>query len=69
MIKIASEHGWGIYRCTAAAFMDTVIDTYSYNDHALMRLNETMKDALDPNGILSAGRYGIWPKQLRKGRA
>jgi 4-cresol dehydrogenase (hydroxylating) len=68
VIKVASAHGWGIYRAHAA-FMDTVMDQYSYNDHALMRLNETLKDALDPNGILSAGRYGIWPKQLRKGRA
>jgi hypothetical protein len=32
-------------------------------------MNETLKDALDPNGILSAGRYGIWPKHLRGGRA
>ena len=68
VIKVASAHGWGIYRAHAA-FMDTVMEQYSYNDHALMRLNETLKDALDPNGILSAGRYGIWPKQLRKGRA
>ena len=22
----------------------------------------TLKDAVDPNGILSAGRYGIWPR-------
>jgi 4-cresol dehydrogenase (hydroxylating) len=68
VIKVASAHGWGIYRAHAA-FMDTVMEQYSYNDHALMKLNETLKDALDPNGILSAGRYGIWPKQLRKGRA
>jgi 4-cresol dehydrogenase (hydroxylating) len=68
VIKVSSAHGWGIYRAHAA-FMDTVMDQYSYNDHALMRLNETLKDALDPNGILAAGRYGIWPKQLRKGRA
>jgi len=26
----------------------------------------TCKDAVDPNGILSAGRYGVWPKHLRK---
>jgi hypothetical protein len=26
---------------------------------------ETLKDAVDPNGIISAGRYGIWPKQMR----
>jgi 4-cresol dehydrogenase (hydroxylating) len=68
VIKVASDHGWGIYRAHAA-FMDTVMEQYSYNDHALMRFNETLKDALDPNGILSAGRYGIWPKHLRGGRA
>ena len=68
VVKVASDHGWGIYRAHAA-FMDTVMEQYSYNDHALMRLNETLKDALDPNGILSAGRYGIWPKQLRGSRA
>ena len=68
IIKVASDHGWGIYRAHAA-FMDEVMDRYSFNDHSLMRMNETLKDALDPNGILSAGRYGIWPKHLRRGRA
>ena len=23
------------------------------------------EDAVDPDGILSAGRYGIWPRHLR----
>jgi 4-cresol dehydrogenase (hydroxylating) len=68
VIKVASDHGWGIYRAHAA-FMDTVMDQFSYNGNALMRLNETLKDALDPNGILAAGRYGIWPKHLRGSRA
>jgi hypothetical protein len=39
---------------------------YAFNDRSLRRLHETIKDAVDPNGILSAGRYGIWPKHLRK---
>jgi FAD/FMN-containing dehydrogenase len=34
---------------------------------ALTRMRETIKDALDPNGILSPGRHGIWPRHLRKG--
>jgi 4-cresol dehydrogenase (hydroxylating) len=25
-----------------------------------------MKDAVDPNGILSPGRGGIWPRRYRK---
>jgi (+)-pinoresinol hydroxylase len=64
MIKLAADHGWGVYR-THAAFMDVAVGTYSYNNHALLRFHETLKDALDPNGILSAGRYGVWPKHLR----
>jgi FAD/FMN-containing dehydrogenase len=68
VIEVASDHGWGIYR-SHAAFMDAVMDRYSFNDHSLLRMNETLKDALDPNGILSAGRYGIWPKHLRRERA
>ena len=67
MVKIAAEHGWGEYR-TVPAFYDSVMDAYSFNNHALRRFNETLKDAIDPNGILSAGRYGIWPKHLRGSR-
>ena len=64
MIQLAAEHGWGEYR-THPAFMDPVTDAYSFNNHALKRLHESLKDAVDPNGILSAGRYGIWPRHLR----
>ncbi len=67
IVDVASEHGWGIYR-THTAFMDKVMDKYSFNNHALMHVHETLKDALDPNGILSPGRYGIWPKALRRSR-
>jgi 4-cresol dehydrogenase (hydroxylating) len=35
----------------------------------MLRLHETIKDAVDPHGILSPGKSGIWPKRLRKARA
>jgi 4-cresol dehydrogenase (hydroxylating) len=47
-------------------FQDVVARTYSWNNNAITRLRETIKDAVDPNGILSPGRYGVWPKHLRK---
>ena len=65
--QVAADNGWSLYRAHIA-FHDKVMSLLSFNNHALMRLNETLKDALDPNGILSAGRYGIWPKHLRKSR-
>jgi 4-cresol dehydrogenase (hydroxylating) len=68
LIKIGGDHGWGEYR-TAPVFQKSVMDVYSFNDHALQRFHETLKDAIDPNGILSAGRYAIWPKHLREGKA
>jgi (+)-pinoresinol hydroxylase len=68
LIQVAAGHGWGEYR-TPPAFQDAVVGAYSFNNHALLRLHETIKDAVDPNGIISAGRYGIWPKHLRRARA
>lgn len=67
MLRLAADHGWGEYR-THTAFMDTAVGAYSFNNHALLRFHETLKDAIDPNGILSAGRYGIWPKHMRKAK-
>jgi (+)-pinoresinol hydroxylase len=63
-VALAAEQGWTEYRAPAA-FQDIVSDTYSYNNHALRRLREKIKDAIDPNGIISAGRYGVWPKHLK----
>ena len=65
LIEIGGQHGWGEYR-TAPVFQKSVMDVYSFNNHALQRFHTTLKDAIDPNGILSAGRYDIWPKHLRK---
>jgi FAD/FMN-containing dehydrogenase len=68
LIQLAAEHGWGEYR-TAPAYQDAIMNTYSFNNHALLRFHETLKDAIDPNGILSAGRYGIWPKHVREAKS
>jgi 4-cresol dehydrogenase (hydroxylating) len=63
-VELAAARGWGEYR-TAPAFMDDVAASYSFNNGSLLRLHETIKDAVDPNGVISAGRYGIWPKHIR----
>lgn len=65
LVRVAAEHGWGEYR-THTAFMDDCSKAYSFNNNALLRLQQTLKDAIDPKGIISAGRYGIWPRHLRE---
>ena len=66
LVQECGARGWCEYR-TPAAFQDLVMNQYSFNDHVLRRFHETIKDAIDPNGILAPGRGGIWPRHLRKG--
>lgn len=42
--------------------MDQIAETYNFNDNAQMKLNEQIKNSLDPKGILAPGKNGIWPK-------
>ena len=59
-----AKRGFGDYRAPPM-LQDDVADQYSFNNHVLRRFNETLKDAADPNGILSPGRAGVWPKAYR----
>ena len=65
LIQVAADHGWGEYR-TPPAFQDAVVKAYSFNNHSLLRFQQKLKDAADPNGIISAGRYGLWPRHMRE---
>jgi 4-cresol dehydrogenase (hydroxylating) flavoprotein subunit len=67
LISDAKAHGYGEYR-THLDYMDTVAETYDFNNHALLRLNERVKDALDPAGIIAPGKSGVWPAAYRKER-
>ncbi|MDO5535663.1 MAG: FAD-linked oxidase C-terminal domain-containing protein, partial [Propionibacteriaceae bacterium] len=60
MIVQASEWGWSEYR-GHVTISEQIASLYSGNDNSLRRLYSTLKDALDPAGVLSPGNHGIWP--------
>jgi len=64
MVREAAKLGYGEYRAHLD-FMDLAAEQYSFGDHAYRRFVERIKDAVDPNGILSPGRHGIWPADRR----
>ncbi|KAH6713362.1 hypothetical protein BKA61DRAFT_552960 [Leptodontidium sp. MPI-SDFR-AT-0119] len=64
LIDDAAKEGYGEYR-THLCFMDQIASVYNWNGNSSLRFNETLKDSLDPNGILAPGKSGIWPKRLR----
>jgi len=64
LIEDAKTKGLGGYRGHISE-MNLIAKQFDFNGHAAMRVNEQLKDCLDPEGILSPGKQGIWPKQLR----
>ncbi|KAK5173547.1 uncharacterized protein LTR77_002228 [Saxophila tyrrhenica] len=52
-------------RTATDSWTDMVSQQNDWNDHAYMRFLETIKDSLDPNGVLSPGKMGVWPTKYR----
>ena len=68
LVRECSANGWPVYRIHAH-FQALGMQMFGWNGGTLQRLHQALKDALDPNGIISPGRYDIWPRHLRETRA
>jgi 4-cresol dehydrogenase (hydroxylating) len=64
MIAQSAEWGWSEYRAHPD-LIDEVVSDYTFNDGALHRLYDKLKDAVDPAGVLSPGNHGIWGSAAR----
>jgi len=54
---------------THISYMDAVADSFDFNNGAMARLNEKVKNMLDPNGIIAPGKQGIWPTAYKTQRS
>jgi 4-cresol dehydrogenase (hydroxylating) len=64
LIQGTAKAGYAEYR-THLGWMDEVNATYDFNNGMQRRLNEKVKDAIDPNGIIAPGKQGVWPAAYR----
>ncbi|KAB2578871.1 4-cresol dehydrogenase (hydroxylating) flavoprotein subunit [Lasiodiplodia theobromae] len=64
LFQEGKKRGFSKYR-SHVNYMDQVADLYDFNNHAYRLFVEKLKDTLDPNGILSPGKQGIWPRKYR----
>ena len=62
LVRDGAAEGYGEYRAHVD-FMDLIAEQYDFNDGAMGRFNARIKGALDPQGILSPGKQGIWPAE------
>ncbi|MEV6345553.1 FAD-dependent oxidoreductase [Actinoplanes sp. NPDC051851] len=67
LIADAAAAGYAPYRAHVA-YMDLIADRYDAYDSAHRHTVERIKDALDPAGVLSPGKQGVWPAGHRSTR-
>lgn len=60
LIDAGAAAGYAPYR-SHVALMDHTAAQYDFNGGALRQTLQQIKDTLDPGGILSPGKQGLWP--------
>ncbi|WP_262106621.1 FAD-binding oxidoreductase [Arthrobacter sp. Marseille-P9274] len=68
LLDAARRRGYAPYR-SHVDYMDRIAEGFDFNNHAARRLQEKLKDVLDPNGVISPGKQGVWPARLRAQRS
>jgi 4-cresol dehydrogenase (hydroxylating) len=61
LVQDGYKQGYIAYR-THIDYMDELANKLNFNDSAHRRFTGQLKDILDPNGVLSPGKSGVWNK-------
>ncbi|MDR2256489.1 MAG: FAD-binding oxidoreductase [Arthrobacter sp.] len=64
LLDLARSKGYAPYR-GHVDYMDRIQAGFDFNGGAALRFQELLKDAVDPQGIISPGKQGVWPARLR----
>jgi len=64
LLATARERGYAPYR-SHVDYMDRIAEGFDFNNHAMLRFQQQLKDALDPQGIIAPGKQGVWPARFR----
>ncbi|KAK3320483.1 hypothetical protein B0T19DRAFT_387090 [Cercophora scortea] len=65
LMEFSTGLGYLEYR-THVSFMDATAASQDFNGGAFGRFTTLLKDAIDPNGVLSPGKQGIWNSGAKK---
>jgi 4-cresol dehydrogenase (hydroxylating) flavoprotein subunit len=68
IIRTAATQGSGELK-SHLNYMDLILSVYSGQDGGLHKTLQKIKDALDPHGVLSPGKSGLWPADWSGPRA
>lgn len=60
LIERSAAAGYAPYRAHVA-LMDQIAAQYDFNGGVLRQVVQQLKDTLDPGGMLSPGKQGVWP--------
>ncbi|KAJ2897242.1 Vanillyl-alcohol oxidase [Zalerion maritima] len=66
LLADGAAQGYSVYR-THVSFMDDVREHFSFNGGAFGQFAVRLKNVLDPNGILSPGKSGVWNSEGKGG--
>lgn len=63
LLRDGAQQGYLPYR-THVSYMDDLAARLDFNDFAFGKFVGLVKDTLDPNGVLSPGKSGIWNRNV-----